>query len=192
MGELEATVQLDAPLEQTSIMTRTYNVHYSGHILVTSVNGWQSVGDLRSHIAALVGVPAYNIQLFVMGCGQGQFRVIECKHLNSDEGTLDNEQYKNVTELIAVQCDTSVPHIFVSPLVAGVRPVYCIPTNNISTVLELMQSIQYLTGIGEMRIVGHMGELDGKDLDEELLLVQYRVKPGQVFLFVDLYGHSQL
>merc|ERR1711998_688524 len=85
MGELEATVQLDAPLEQTSIMTRTYNVHYSGHILVTSVNGWQSVGDLRSHIAALVGVPAYNIQLFVMGCGQGQFRVIECKHLNSDE-----------------------------------------------------------------------------------------------------------
>ena len=55
-----------------------------------------------------------------------------------------------------------------------------------------MQSIQYLTGIGEMRIVGHGGDLDAEDLDEEMLLVQYNINPGQVFFFVDLYGNSQL
>jgi len=173
-------------------MMRTYNVHYSGHILVTHVNGWQSVGDLRAHIGALVGCPAYNIQIFVCGHGQGRFCKIECKHLSSDEGTLDNEQYKNVKDLIAINCETTVPHLYVTPLVSGVRPVYCIPTTNISTVLELMQSVQYLTGIGEMRVVGHGGDLDGDDLDEDMLLVQYKFKPGQIFFFVDLYGNSQL
>jgi len=39
---------------------------------------------------------------------------------------------------------------------------------------------QYLTGVGEMRVVGHGGALDGTDLDEDLLLVQYKVSPGQV------------
>jgi len=142
---------------------------------------------------------------------------------SQDEGTLDNTQYKDVKDLIAITCDSTVPHLYAAPLVAGIRPVYCIPTTNISTVLELMQSIQYLTGVGEMRVVGHGGDLDGEvkwktlntvashvamtqnsnpvtltphpnvqDLDEEMLLVQYNIKPGQVFFFVDLYGNSQL
>ena len=112
--------------------------------------------------------------------------------LLQDEGTLDNEQYKNVTDLIAIHCDNTVPHLYATPLVAGIRPVYCIPTTNISTVLELMQSIQYLTGVGEMRMVGHKGELEGDDLDEDMLLVQYKIEPGQMFFFIDLYGTSQL
>jgi len=64
-------------------MVRTYNIHYSGHVLVTQINGWQSVGDLRGHVAALVGAPIYNIQLFVCGFGLGRFAKIECKHLSS-------------------------------------------------------------------------------------------------------------
>merc|ERR1712167_512752 len=109
---------LEERVVATSIMLRTYNVHYSGHVLVTQVNGWQSVGDLRGHVAALVGAPIYNIQLFVCSTGLGRFKKIECKHLSSDEGTLDNEQYKDVTELIAISCDTSVPHLYATPLVA--------------------------------------------------------------------------
>ena len=69
--------------DKSSIMSRKYNVHYSGHILVTAINGWQSVGDLRGHVASLVGAPIYNVQLFVCGTGLGRFQKIECKHLSS-------------------------------------------------------------------------------------------------------------
>ena len=120
-----------------------------------------------------------------------------CAHEDKDQATLDNDQYKHVEEIVMVPCDVSLPHCFIAPLVSGKRPVYCILTDAISTVRELVMNVRGLTGVTDMRLVGHgnpngLGEMDGKDLDEDLLLVQYNLEAGQVFLYVDLTGDSQL
>ena len=35
-------------------------------------------------------------------------------------------------------------------------------------------------------------DMNGKDLDDDMLLVQYNLQNGQVFLYVGLTGDSQL
>merc|ERR1712166_701673 len=180
-----------------AISSRHFKVRYQGHLLNTVVTGWHSILDLRAHCGQLVGLPAYHIQIFVCGYGDGRQGKIECVHMNKDQATLDNDQYKHVEEIVVVPCDVSLPHCFMAPLVSGKLPVYCILTDAISTVKELTMNVRGLTGVNEMRLVGHgnpngLGEMDGKDLDQDLLLVQYNLQPGQVFLYIDLIGDSQL
>ena len=60
--------------------------------------------------------------------------------------------------------------------------------------------VRDITGVGDMRLVGQGNpdgvseetDMNGKDLDEDMLLVQYNLQNGQVFLYVDLTGDSQL
>ena len=136
-------------------------------------------------------------KLMKFGVGQGRHGMIECIHMNKDEATLDNDKYKHVQEIVLVPCDVSLKHIFVAPLVSGKRPVYYINIDQISTVKELQMHVRGLSGVADMRLVGHgnpngLGEMDGKDLDEDMLLVQYNLQNGQVFLYADIKGDSQL